>query len=149
MPADAVLLFSEISYRMRPGITKLPADINYTKVTLMHEGQVHNKQFHFHDFPHIHLKLSCNFLSFHSLLFFFNWLYWGLTTHKPSGSFCVVSQRKRRKIEEMVSGGDEREGQGRKWKMNENEETEEIKTSPPPPSTLTSCKASRPCWTVS
>ena len=44
------------------------------------------------------------------------------------------------------SRGDEREGQGRKRTMNESEETEEIKMFS---STLTSCKDSRSCATVS
>ena len=37
----------------------------------------------------------------------------------------------REKRDRRGSRGDEREGQGRKRKMNESEETEEIKTSPP------------------
>ena len=50
----------------------------------------------------------------------------GLTTHvNPCGSFCVVCQRREKRIR-RDSRGDERERQGRK----ENEETEEIKTSP-------------------
>ena len=40
----------------------------------------------------------------------------------------VSSPREREQRDRRVSGGDEREGQGRKWKMNESEETEEIKT---------------------
>ena len=39
-----------------------------------------------------------------------------------------------------------REGQGKKRKMNESEDTEEIKTSP---STHTCCEDSRPCPAVS
>ena len=54
----------------------------------------------------------------------------------------VSSPREREKRDRR---GDEREGQGRK--ENESEETEEIKIFPP--STLTSCKDSRPCPTVS
>ena len=38
----------------------------------------------------------------------------------------VSSPREREKRDRRVSGGDEREGQGRKWKMNESEEIEEI-----------------------
>ena len=44
------------------------------------------------------------------------------------------------------SRGDEREGQGRKKKMNESEDTEEIKHAP---STPTCCKDSEPCPAVS
>ena len=43
------------------------------------------------------------------------------------GSFCVISQRKG---EEKYSRGDQREGEERKRKMNEREETKEIKSSP-------------------
>ena len=43
-------------------------------------------------------------------------------------------------VEDIVEAMKERDG--RKRKMNESEETEEIKTSP---STLTCCKDSRPC----
>ena len=69
----------------------------------------------------------------------------GVLRHvNPCGSFCVVFQRKGE--ERRDSRGDEREGQGRKRKMNESEETEEIKYSP---STLTCCKVSRPRPTVS
>ena len=50
----------------------------------------------------------------------------------------VLSPREREKTYRRDSRGDEREGQGRKRKMNESEETEEIKTA-----------ASRPCPTVS
>ena len=42
----------------------------------------------------------------------------------------VSSPREREKRDKGGSRGDEREGQGRKRKMNENEETEEIKTFP-------------------
>ena len=42
----------------------------------------------------------------------------------------VSSPREREKRDRRDSRGDEREGQGRKRKMNESEETEEIKTSP-------------------
>ena len=55
----------------------------------------------------------------------------------------VLSPREREKRD---SRGDEREGQGRKRKMNESEETEEINTFP---SKLTCCKDSRPCPNVS
>ena len=54
-------------------------------------------------------------------------LCWGLTTHQPSsGTFCVVSQRKGGEIEEIVEEMKERD----RGKMNESEETEEIKTLP-------------------
>ena len=49
----------------------------------------------------------------------------------------VLSPREREKRDRRESRGDEREGQGRKRKMNESEETKEIKHSP---STLTCCK---------
>ena len=42
----------------------------------------------------------------------------------------VLSPRESKKTDRRGSRGDEREGQGRKWKMNESEETEEIKTFP-------------------
>ena len=42
----------------------------------------------------------------------------------------VSSPREREKRDRRDSSGDEREGQGSKRIMNENEETEEIKTSP-------------------
>ena len=58
----------------------------------------------------------------------------------------VSSPRERDKRDRRYSRGDEREGQGRKRNMNENEETEEIKHSP---STLTCYKDSRLCPTVS
>ena len=61
-----------------------------------------------------------------------------------SGSFCVISQKKGEEIEETVEEMKEM-GQG-EMKMNDREETEEIKTFP---STLTCCKDSRPCSTVS
>ena len=48
---------------------------------------------------------------------------------KPCGSF-VSSPREREKTDRRDSRGDEREGQGRKRKMNESEDTEEIKQSP-------------------
>ena len=70
--------------------------------------------------------------------FFFYFV--GVYQHvNPCGSFCVLSQRKGEEIEKIRekkkrdrrdSGGDEREGQGRKRKMNASEETEEIKTTP-------------------
>ena len=49
----------------------------------------------------------------------------------------VSSPRVREKRDRRKSRGDEREGQGRKKKMNESEETEEIKTSP---AALACCK---------
>ena len=58
----------------------------------------------------------------------------------------VSSPRETEKRDRRDRRLDEREGQGRKRKMNESEEAEEIKTSP---STLTCCKDSRPCPTVS
>ena len=57
----------------------------------------------------------------------------------------VSSPREREKRDRRDSW-DEREGQGRKRKMNESEDTEEFKH---PPSTHTCCKDSRPCPTVS
>ena len=53
----------------------------------------------------------------------------------------VLSPREREKRDGRDSGGDEREGQGRKIKMNDSEETI-------PPFTLR-CKDSRPWLTVS
>ena len=58
----------------------------------------------------------------------------------------VSSPRERKKRERKDSRGDERTGQDRKRKLNENEETEEIKTFP---STLTCYKDSVTCQTVS
>ena len=58
----------------------------------------------------------------------------------------VLSPREREKTDRKDGREDEREGQGRKRKMNESEETEEIKTFS---STLTCYKDSRPCPTVS
>ena len=59
----------------------------------------------------------------------------------------VLSPREREKWDRKDSwGGDEREEQWRKKKMNESEDTEEIQHSP---STHTCCKDSRPCPTVS
>ena len=74
-----------------------------------------------------------------------NWLIvFGLTTRRPLWAIlCRLPEVGRREID---SRGDEREGQGRKRKMSESEETEEIKTFP---STLTCCKDSRPCPAVS
>ena len=57
----------------------------------------------------------------------------------------VSSPREREKRYRRNSRGGEREGQGRKRKMNESEETEGIKHSL---STLTCCKDSMPCPTV-
>ena len=45
----------------------------------------------------------------------------------------VLFPREREKRHRRDSRGDERKGQGRKRKMNESEETEEIKTFPPLP----------------
>ena len=42
----------------------------------------------------------------------------------------VSSPGERKKRYRRISRGDEREGQGRKRKMNESEETEDIKTFP-------------------
>ena len=58
----------------------------------------------------------------------------------------VLSPREREKRDRRDSRGEERDGQGRRRKMNESEDTEEVKTSP---STLTLYKDSRPCPTVS
>ena len=55
-------------------------------------------------------------------------------------------ERERERRDRGDNGGNEREGQGRKRNRNESEETEEIKTFP---NTLTCCKDSRPCPTVS
>ena len=59
----------------------------------------------------------------------------------------VSSPRERKKRARRDSRGDEREGQGRKRKMNESEETEEIKTFPL--STHTYSKDSRPRQIIS
>ena len=58
----------------------------------------------------------------------------------------VSSSREKEKRDRKDSRGDEREVQGRKRKVNESEDTDEIKHSP---STHTCCKDSRPCPTVS
>ena len=58
----------------------------------------------------------------------------------------VSSPREREKRERKDSRSDERKGQGRKRKMNDSEETEEIKTFP---STLTCYKDSMTCQIVS
>ena len=49
--------------------------------------------------------------------------------------YFVSSPRQREKRDRRDSRGDEREGQGRRRKMNESEETEKVKTFPlnPPP----------------
>ena len=60
----------------------------------------------------------------------------------------VSSPRDREKRDRRGSRGHKREGQGRKRKMNESEGTDEIKKKLSP-STLTCCKDSRPCPTVS
>ena len=57
------------------------------------------------------------------------WLCWGLRHVNHCVSFCVVSQRKGEK-EKRDSREDEREGQGRSRKMNESEETVEVKPFP-------------------
>ena len=57
----------------------------------------------------------------------------------------LSSPREKEKRDSRDTRGYVREGQWRKRKMNESEETEEIKTSP---STLTCYKDSRPCPTV-
>ena len=57
----------------------------------------------------------------------------------------ISSPREKEKIDRRDSRGDEREGQGRKRKMNESEETEEIKKIP---LYLTCCKDNKPCPTV-
>ena len=50
-------------------------------------------------------------------------------THQPLlVILCHLPEKGRREIEEIVE-----DGQGRKRKMNESEETEEIKTFPPLP----------------
>ena len=65
----------------------------------------------------------------------------------------VSSPREREKRDRRDSRGVEREGQGRKTNRNESEETEEIKTSLPPPFPpplpLSATKDSRPCPTAS
>ena len=58
----------------------------------------------------------------------------------------VSSPRERDKRDRRDSRGDEREGKGKKREMKENEGTEEIITFSP---TLTCCKDSSPCPTVS
>ena len=60
----------------------------------------------------------------------------------------VSSPRERKKRDRRDSRGDEREGQVRKRKMNESEDTEEIKKIPPL-RYLTCCKDRRPCPIVS
>ena len=73
-------------------------------------------------------------------LYSFVCLFWGLTTCKPLWvSLCHFPEKRRRD-----SRGDEREGHGRKRKMNESEETD--KTLPPLPTCC--CKSSRPYPTV-
>ena len=57
----------------------------------------------------------------------------------------VLSTREKEKRDRRDSRGDERGRQGRKREMKESEGTEELTT----PSTLTCCKDSRPCPTVS
>ena len=61
------------------------------------------------------------------------------------GNF-VSSFRERERRDRRDSRGDLREGQGRKRKMNESEDIEEIKHSP---STHTCYNDSRPCQTAS
>ena len=56
----------------------------------------------------------------------------------------VLSPKEMEKTDRRDSKRDEREEQGRKRKMNESEETEDLKHFP---STLTCCKDSRPCQT--
>ena len=58
----------------------------------------------------------------------------------------VSSTRERDKRDRRDSRGDEREGEGRKRKMNDSEDTEENKHSL---STQTCCKDNRPCPTAS
>ena len=60
----------------------------------------------------------------------FDWLGWDLTTHQTLVSHFVSSPRGREQRDRRDSREDERKGQGRKRKMNESEETEEIKTPP-------------------
>ena len=56
-----------------------------------------------------------------------DWLSWGLTTRQPLRvSLCRLPQKGRREIEEIVEEMKERDRGERK--MNENEETEDIKT---------------------
>ena len=66
----------------------------------------------------------------------------------PSGSFCVVSQRKR-EGDRRDSRGDEGEGQGRKRNRNESEETEEIITFPLYPYLLQGQQALPNCKPIS
>ena len=62
----------------------------------------------------------------------------------------MLSPRERDQRDRRDSRGDESEGQGKKRNRNESEESEDIKIFPPPPtSTLTCYKDSRPCPTVS
>ena len=70
-----------------------------------------------------------------------DWLCWGLTTW-----VILSSPREREKRDRTDSRGEEREWHRRKLKLKESEGTEEITTIP---STLTCCKDSRPCLTVS
>ena len=58
-----------------------------------------------------------------------NWLCWGLTTCQPLlVILCSLPDKGRQEIEEIVE--EMRAGQRRKRKMNESEETKEIKTLP-------------------
>ena len=62
------------------------------------------------------------------------------------GHFVSSLREREKRDSRRDSRRDEREGQGRKRKRNESEETEEIKHSP---STFTCYKDSRPCPSVS
>ena len=57
----------------------------------------------------------------------------------PVGHF-VLSPREREKRDQNHSKGDEKEGQGRKRKMNESEETEEIHVQNIPPLFLSAAR---------
>ena len=88
-------------------------------------------------------NMSSNFKNFMLLIFFSAFIH-KIIGGKANGVLFVLgfndmstlvghslsSPREREKRDRRDSGGDEREGQGRKRKMNEIEETEEIKTFP-------------------
>ena len=72
-------------------------------------------------------------------------LSWGLTTRRPLWVIlCRLPEKGTREIEEIVEEMKQMDSGDRK--INESEETEEMKTFP---STLSCCKDSRPCPTIS
>ena len=76
-----------------------------------------------HDIPpsHILLTLGWPVLALHSAEHQAKWLCWALTTRLSL--WVILCQEKR---DRWDSRGDEREGHGRKRKMNDSEETEEM-----------------------